>query len=281
MRLLAGLPAPQAEAWAPTLLTAHAELLPDWESADLIARARRTRHRRVWKRSRRALRTCSDFLAEEGGGVRRRGFAGTAPRALLQAAAQVEGSVPLAAGPRSATWRLGDTVWKHYPREGAWQSLRRQLGAGPGRAAYRHLAVLELLGLPASRPLAWLPGKQGEWLATPWVEGSPAALEDLIDMAHWLATLHRHGFGLRDAKCSNFRRDAAGVLTLIDADGLTRSCEDAARDLARLVAECPKDGPTTEAILKAYFVTSEQSRDEAFEARFQERLAVFRAKLAR
>ena len=86
--------------------------------------------------------------------MRRRGFAGTAPRALLQAAAQVEGSVPLAAGPRSATWRLGDTVWKHYPREGAWQSLRRQLGAGPGRAAYRHLAVLELLGLPASRPLA-------------------------------------------------------------------------------------------------------------------------------
>ena len=85
---------------------------------------------------------------------------------------------------------------------------------------------------------------------------------------------------MRDAKCSNFRRSAGGTLTLIDADGVTRGVEDAARDLARVIAESPQDNDLTEAARARYAAATGTEFDERFERRYAERLAVFRAKLA-
>lgn len=274
VRLLSGLPAERAAAWAPGLLAAHEELLPSWQAEDLVRRSARTRERRAWQRSRRALRTCSDFVADDEG-ARRRGLDAAAPPWPLAADAE-----PLSEGPRSTTLAHGGVIWKFYPRSGAWQTVRRSLGAGPGRNAYRALAWLEILGLPACRALAWLPHADGEWIATEYVAGQEVQLQELPELAAALARLHRAGVGLRDAKCSNFRRSADGTIVLIDADGLTRGVEDAARDLARVIAESPHDDALTEAARARYAAASGTEFDERFERRYSERLAVFRAKLA-
>ena len=274
VRLLSALPPERAEAWASGLLAAHEDLLPSWKADDLVRRSARTRERRAWQRSRRALRTCSDFTADAQG-VRRRGFDAAAPPWPLTTE-----MVPLSEGPRSTTLERDGVVWKFYPRSGAWQSVRRSLGAGPGRSAYRALAWLEILELPACRPLAWLPHADGEWIASEFIPGTLPTLEDLPQLAASLARLHRAGVGLRDAKCSNFRRTAAGALTLIDADGVTRGVEDPARDLARVIAESPQDDAVTEEARQRYFALSGAQPDERFERRYAERLTAFRAKLA-
>ncbi|MCH2100544.1 MAG: hypothetical protein MK209_01275 [Planctomycetes bacterium] len=273
-RILSAMPAEQAEPWASSLLAAHDELLPSWQVEDLLRRSTRTRERRAWQRSRRALRTCSNFIAE-GSGVRRRGFEEAPPAWPLPVDAQ-----PLSEGPRSSTVATTQAVWKFYPRSGAWQNVRRSLGAGPGRAAYRALAWLEILALPSSRPLAYLPHPNGEWIASTWVPGEEPTLEQLPKIAGYLSRLHRTGVGLRDAKRSNFRQSASGELILIDVDGITRGVEDAARDLARVIAESPQDDSLTESARASYAAVHAPLIDARFEVRFQERLAAFRSKLA-
>lgn len=274
VRLLSGLPPERAEAWADGLLAAHEDLLPSWQVEDLVRRSARSRERRAWQRSRRALRTCSDFTANRQG-VRRRGFEAPAPSWPLPAKIDA-----LSQGPRSSTLARDGVVWKFYPRCGAWQSVRRSLGAGPGRSAYRALGWLEILQLPACRPMAWLPHTDGEWIASEFVEGTTPELDQLPELAGYLARLHRAGVGLRDAKRSNFRCTASGTLTLIDADGVTRGVEDPARDLARVIAESCQEDARTEEARQRYFAQSGTLHDERFERRYSERLAVFRAKLA-
>lgn len=268
VRVLAQLPTDQAQAWAPQLLQAHEDLIPGWSLPDLQQRVQRVRRARIWKRSRRAFRTCSDFQ-ETAEGVRRREFEERPPKAG-------EGVV-LSAGPRSTTAQLGKVVWKFYPRPGWLQGLRRRRRQSPGALAYRGLAALELMGLAASRGLAWLPQHDGEWIATSWVEGEPADVDSLPELARWLGRLHLAGFGLRDAKCSNFRLQD-GLVALIDADGLTPRDHDRARDLARLLAELPADGPASAPAELAY-AECVGPLDDRFMRRVRERCEFFRAKL--
>jgi hypothetical protein len=280
-RLLSGLDPALARSWAPSLLEAHAQVLPDWKVESLLQRSNKLRNRRAWRRSLRALRDCSDFHVDEQG-ARRRGFEAQAPAWPI---ALDEGQELLAHGPRSSTLRAGEVVWKFYPRPGAGQAVRRALGGGPGRLAYRNLAALEILGIAAARPLAWLKHPQGEWLATRMVAGPQAHAAATDELAHWLAVLHDHGFGLRDMKCSNFcleenpQSGEAPTWALVDADGMTPRIEDAARDLARLLAEHEHDGEATAKIQSRYFAVH-ASADADFLRRVAEKTALFRATLA-
>lgn len=257
VRLLAGLPAATARSWAPTLLSAHAEWLHNWEADDLVRRSRLARKKQIEKRSARSLRTCSDFVATPRG-ARRRGFEGDSPAEQPTHPSTTDDARPdlLAAGPRSQSLRVGKAVWKWYPRAGAWEAWRRRLGAGPARRAYRQLAMLELAELAATQPLAYETAPAGEWLATTWIDGRDALASDLPALAAWLGQLHREGWGLRDAKASNFRIETARGPVLIDADGLTPTAARAGRDLARLLAEHPDDGPATDALHAAYLETA-------------------------
>lgn len=279
-RLLSGLSPETARNWAPELLEAHAQVLPDWKVESLLNRSNKLRNRRAWRRSLRALRDCSDFHADEHG-ARRRGFEAQPPTWPI---ALQDGQVLLADGPRSSTLRAGEVVWKFYPRPGAGQAVRRALVGGPGRLAYRNLAALEILGIPAAQPLAWLKHPQGEWIATRFVAGPQAQRTATDELAHWLAALHDHGFGLRDMKCSNFclheaaQADVEATWALVDADGLTPRVEDAARDLARLLAEHPYDGEATEKIQARYFAVHE-APDASFLQRLAEKTQLFRDKL--
>jgi hypothetical protein len=280
-RLLSGLDPERARDWAPTLLEAHAEALPNWEVARLVQRSNKLRHRRAWRRSLRAFRDCSDFQADERG-ARRRGFSDEAPGWPL---ATQQGLQVLSQGPRSSTVRAGAVVWKFYPRPGAGQAVRRALVGGPGRLAYRNLAALEILGIDAAQALAWLKHPEGEWIATRFVEGAPARLESTAELARWLGRLHEHGFGMRDMKCSNFcLRDAeqteeAPAWSLVDADGITPRVEDAPRDLARLLAEHPQDGDAT-AQIHAQYEAIRGPVDASFRIRLEEKTQFFRSKLA-
>lgn len=280
-RLLSGLDPELARNWAPVLLEAHAQALPNWEVARLVHRSDKLRNRRAWRRSLRAFRDCSDFQANEDG-ARRRGFMDDAPEWPL---AIHEGLELLAQGPRSSTVRAGNVIWKFYPRPGSGQAVRRALIGGPGRLAYRNLAALEILGIESAQALAWLKHPQGEWIATRFAEGSRANLSATVELADWLATLHDHGFGLRDMKCSNFcsrestPSNGATAWALIDADGIRPRVEDAARDLARLLAEHPLDGEATAEIQARYFAVHGPA-DANFLQRLDEKTEFFRAKLA-
>jgi hypothetical protein len=280
-RLLSGLDPKLARDWAPVLLEAHAQVLPDWEVDRLVQRSSRLRNRRAWRRSLRALRDCSDFQAVALG-ARRRGFTDAAPDWPLT---NQDAPTLLSHGPRSSTLRVDDVVWKFYPRPGTSQAVRRALIGGPGRMAYRKLAALEILGIEATQALAWLKHPQGEWVATRFVPGAPAQLAATAELADWLARLHEHGFGMRDMKCSNFclraarHADEKPTWSLVDADGITPRVEDAARDLARLLAEHPRDGEATAKIQARYFALRSRA-DSSFETRLREKTNLFRAKLA-
>lgn len=284
-RLLSGLDPGLARSWAPSLLEAHAQFLPDWKVESLLKRSQQLRNRRAWRRSLRAFRDCSDFRVDERG-ARRRGFDAPAPTWPISLH---EEQVLLAEGPRSSSLRDRDVVWKFYPRPGPSQAVRRAFGGGPGRLAYRNFAALEILGISVAQPLAWQKHPDGEWIATRFVAGRVAQRSDTEALAHRLAVLHDHGFGLRDVKCSNFCLDEvpahnqtpaeAQTWVLIDADGVTPRIEDAARDLARLLAEHPHDGPATQAI-RARYAAVHGSADAGFEQRLAEKTQLFRAKLA-
>jgi hypothetical protein len=280
-RLLSGLDPELARNWAPELLDAHAQVLPGWQVKRLLNRSTKLRSRRAWRRSARALRDCSDFKADESG-AHRRGFTDEAPAWPL---ALHDGIEILSQGPRSSTLRAGDVVWKFYPRPGASQAVRRVLGGGPGRLAYRNFAALEILGIASAQARAWLKHPQGEWIATRFVAGPQAELGATDELADWLAALHENGFGMRDMKCSNFclqeplSADGTPAWVLVDADGITPRVEDAARDLARLLAEHPRDGEATAKIQSRYFAVR-GAADASFLRQLDEKTSQFRAKLA-
>jgi len=245
-RLLSGLPFDQIEILAEPLLAAHqdSEMLHHWTRGRLIRRARRIRQRRSWERSARCWRDSSDFVGSSKQ-ARRRSFMAPPPVTMDQAEI-------LSSGPRSTTLRMGQACWKHYPRPGLGQGIRKSMGLGPARLAYRRLYWLELLGLPAARVMSWQMHANAEWLATRWIEGRALIDSDYPDLARYLALLHVHGISMRDCKPANFLVDSNQQLILVDGDGLRHHSMDRGRDLARLLAENDAGSPLDTQCLEAY-----------------------------
>jgi tRNA A-37 threonylcarbamoyl transferase component Bud32 len=254
-RLLSGLELPLIRALANPLLDAHqgAEMLHGWTASGLIQRALRIRQRRTWERSARCLRKVSDFCASSSQ-ARRRSFAHANPPAIDPA--QI-----LSSGPRSTTLLTDQVCWKMYPRPGLGQGIRKSMGLGPGRQAYRRLYWLELLGLQAARVQAWQASGQAEWVATSWVEGEPLQPADYPELARFLADLHLNGVSMRDPKPSNFVLGPERQIVLVDGDGLRNHSLDRGRDLARLIAECEPGSEQENLCLMAYQQSFAQGSD--------------------
>jgi len=232
--LAAELPLEEAER-----LLAEACRLAGWDdycAAELLHSGRGDRARRTWIRSARCWRDCSDFEAVAAGS-RRRGFSPPSG----------EGE-SLKRGRRGEVDRFGDAVRKRYLRPGALSGLRRRLPRlSPAAQALRRLHLLELSGITAARPLAWL----RDCLWTEAVDCPAPTLAELPDLASWLRRLHSAGHGLRDAKLANFALGPDGPV-LLDADGLTPARARAERDLGRLVAEAPGGSAEEQEALRAY-----------------------------
>jgi len=273
IRVLAGLDGPQTDQFAALLLESHLDLLPGWEVRTLTEKARQQRRQRAWKRSRRALRDCSDFVKTSRGARRR--SCGTPPTPK-----EWEALPALSDGPRSRSARVGDWVWKFYQRDSWSEAWRRRLGDDPAQRAYRRLAALEILGIPACLPGAFAPARHGSWLATSFVAGRLAGEQDLEGIARWLGSLHNEGFGLRDAKPSNFILDSAAQLQLIDADGIRLRLWSGTRgiDLARVLAEVPAGSEREQELQAAYQAVAGQLTES--ELRLGARRArIYRSKL--
>jgi hypothetical protein len=248
-QLLASLPVTCGHRLAPTLLLAehHGKWLKDYKPPTLVKRAIKRRCDHAWKRSRRCLRSVSDF--ESGDQSSRRRSCSSGPPELQTTTA-------LKSGPRSALFHHQDLAWKFYPRSGVGQSMRKRARLGPGCQAFRRMYFLELLGLPVAPVQAWQAAENGEWLATMWLNGSAPAAEQLPMVAEYLARLHGLGVGLRDAKPQNFvcvaAADGALKLHLIDADGIRPELRNPWRDLARVIAETEAGSELELRCLKAY-----------------------------
>jgi tRNA A-37 threonylcarbamoyl transferase component Bud32 len=276
-RLLSGLDPGQMEALASPLLNAHhqAQMLPSWTSEVLLRRARRIRQRRTWQHSARCLRTTSDFIGSANQ-ARRRSFVATPPL-------HFDSANVLSSGPRSTTLRTADVCWKMYPRPGLGQGIRKGIGLGPGRLAYRRLYWLELLGLPAARVQAWQLSGDAEWVANGWIDGQPLRAKDYPDLARYLARLHRNGVSMRDPKPANFLLNADRQIVLVDADGLRNHSLDRERDLARILAECTTgtelESDCLHAYLAAYQGSSKSTKDSLNLPRLQRQAQTFRLRL--
>ncbi len=229
----------------------HGAWLKDYSQEKLVKRSIRQRTGQAWKRSRRCLRTVSDFERVARSSIRRN-FAAPAPSSEVAV-------VLVKSGPRSSTQKHADAAWKFYPRSGAVQKLRKQILLGPACLAFRKLYFLELLGFEVAAPQAWHATHDGEWLATTWLSGTPPTASQLPQIATFLARLHVHGVGLRDAKPQNFIVDnnanGAPTLYLIDADGIRPQLRNPWRDLARVLAECEVQSELHHLCSRAYLQT--------------------------
>ncbi len=253
-RLLASLPPQYAVKLAAAFLPAkpYRTWFKDFDSQTLVKRSLQNRSEHAWKRSRRCLRLVSNFQADKTSS-RRDGFADSPPEANSEARKS---------GPRSSTHCVAQTAWKHYPRSGTAQQWRRQMQLGPACQAFRKMYFLELLGFAVAPVQAWLAGDHGEWMATKWLDGGSPSLEQLPQIAIYLAKLHAAGVGLRDAKPSNFVFAAPQEATtatnsntglhLIDADGIRPQLRQPWRDLARVIAEVPADSDIERQCLRSY-----------------------------
>ncbi len=248
-QLVASLPVACGHQLAPTLLAAkdHGDWLKDYAPPTLVKRAMKRRCDHAWKRSRRCLRTVSDFVRQDQSS-RRRSCLATPPNGQADAAVK--------SGPRSTLFHHQDLAWKFYPRSGIGQSLRKKALLGPGCQAFRRMYLLELLDLAVAPVQAWQATGDGEWLATQWLNGPPPTADQLPLVAEYLAQLHGLGVGLRDAKPENFicvgRSDGTVKLHLIDADGIRPELRNPWRDLARLIAETEAGSDLELNCLKTY-----------------------------
>lgn len=239
----------------------HGDWLKGYQPQDLFHKAMRMRTDHAWKRSRRCLRTVSDF-ERSAGSSRRRECVAQAPsmasnpnQANAASAALTE---PIKSGPRSTLHHVGDLAWKHYPRTGIGQQLRKRAMLGPACQAFRKLYFLELLGFAVAPIQVWQASADGEWLATTWLDGSPPTAHQLPQIATYLAELHAAGIGLRDAKPSNFIMAKDAQLHLIDADGIRPLLRNPWRDLARVIAEVDADSEMESQCLETYSTVRNQ-----------------------
>lgn len=243
-QLLASLPPEIAMQMAVVLLKEehHGSWLKGYAPARLVERALQARTEHAWKRSRRCLRTVSDFDFDTGSS-RRQG---------ADALPDFANASPIKSGPRSTLYRAADTAWKFYPRDGVGQKLRKNLHMGPACLAFRRLYFLELLGFQVAPVQAWQSADGGEWLATQWLQGTEPSREQLPLVAAYLAKLHAFGITLRDAKPANFVLDGDQQLHLIDGDGIRPQLSNAWRDVARLIAEVEADSEMEAICLQRY-----------------------------
>lgn len=225
LRLLASWPPSKASRAVESVLGAYGA--SDWSAAEVLEAVDACRARQQFAASAACLRASRQFEPWGPQGWRRR----------LANLAEDQPPELMATSSNGLVQRRGETVWKTYLRFGALGSVRRWSGRGPGRRSYRMLYLLERAGIDAARPLGWRRDREAEDFVSAWVEGRPAQQQDLAPMAVWLADLHNHGIGLRDAKCANFLVRADGRPVLVDADGVQPGVRRRPRDLGRLLAE--------------------------------------------
>jgi tRNA A-37 threonylcarbamoyl transferase component Bud32 len=222
----------------------------------LLAAARNDLHRHERLRSRRALRANPDFGPCTSGAlqwqVRRRVEIGD-PLAMACTATLKDG--------RSTRVTIRDErfVLKEFRTKGLLARLGDLLRGSRARRAFRKGHLLELLGIPTARVLAYAGPRSspshllcervrpGTRLGIALREAAPgprAAL--LLELGHLLGRLHGAGLSHRDLKEKNILIDEAGRCVLVDLDGLCVrgrvSDRRAGKDLDRLFRSLASEG---------------------------------------
>lgn len=155
-----------------------------------------------------------------------------------------EGGHTLGESPRSVVRRLPlgehSVVVKRYRTPGRLQALARGLRRSKAERCWRAAGILEALGIPAMRRIAWFELRWGPWRQDPvfvgtWVPGEDLRahlLDPEIDDASRTARagavvalvdrLHQTGYVHGDLKWRNIRFGTDGVPTLVDLDDVHR-----------------------------------------------------------
>ena len=197
VRLLAAFPPSRRGQWLEDFVDSHEQIIQSeappipWQRfwaawparfshQKLDAAAARHRCRRMWRRSSRALRECSDFRVLEDG-ILRRGF--EPPHGKLTILAKSTVAISVECG-------------------GIWQIQMHSMR--DASCAHRHLHLLELFGLPAVKSL----GYRGDVL---WLDGSPLSLanhEQQAAIDKTIGLVNSEGYYLPDT--TGFAIDADG-----------------------------------------------------------------------
>ncbi len=154
-------------------------------------------------------------------------------------------------------------IVKRYNVKGFTHRLRR-IFKRRARRSWEAALTLEFLGIPTARPVALLETGPVYWPGPAYLVFEDLGDDDLAgltaggsidvssaDAVVWLLRLlRRAGIVHGDMKSTNFLRQGEGF-ALIDVDGLTRHGGDAAKDVARLLANWPEGSAVRDTVRAA------------------------------
>lgn len=253
-------------------LAAYAEVHPvQADATALAARLKVARRKRIDYYLAKSRRSCTEFEILRGAGRRlacRRQQIALGRHFLDDLDVLFGGEAQFLKQGRSATvvrvFIEGQPlVVKRYNVKGFTHRLRR-IFKRRARRAWEAALTLEFLGIPTARAVALVETGPLFWPGPAYLVFEDLGDEDLaaltvggtIDEAHadavvWiLRLLRRVGIVHGDMKSTNFLRQGEGF-ALIDVDGLERSGGDAAKDVARLLANWPEGSSVRDTVRAA------------------------------